>query len=106
MASGGRLKSNHLVQLQRIKAVVTKGLGEGAAHRSTCSSRQRLLLCILHVSQMYASCIEQLKLVKSLTSGLLLHRLWENIFEKTVRLFSCTVTRIMHQHSRNAVNRV
>lgn len=38
LASGGQLKSSHLVELQRIKAVVTEGLGERAASTTMCSS--------------------------------------------------------------------
>lgn len=47
MASGGRLKSSHLVQPQKIKAVIIKVLGERAAYMAMCSSSYRLLLCIV-----------------------------------------------------------
>lgn len=44
LASGGRLKSGHLVQLQWIKAVVTKGLGE----RARACEAPAMHLCAFH----------------------------------------------------------
>lgn len=53
----------------------------------------------LYVSQMYALCIEQLKLMKSLTSGAqLLIGCGKTSLITTVKLFSCTVPRCAHQY--------
>lgn len=82
-ASGGRLKSSHLVQ--RIKAVVTKGLGE--SYRPLLY----ILVCFRDVCIVHWSPSTNEIITLWLTVA---HRLWENIFDdysEIIQLYNATV---------------